>query len=391
MQALMATALMALVTITRSLRGAERFSEDLAGGARRMGIKRRVPDTTLGELLSRVAPGDIRKHLHRMILAEHRRKSIEPQVLPIRAISIDGKTVATLDGEENADCQQQSGTDGRPPYWLYRVVRATLISSSAAVCIDQAPIPAATNDMGVFASFFRQLCKTYGRADLFELITADAGFASEANARLVDDAGKAYVFSLKGNQPDLEAEAWRVLGAAAKNSAPEIETDWELDSSRGWVKRQLWRSNEVAHWGAWSHLRQVWLVRVLSKQGRDGAEKVLENRLYVTNLLSARLAPKDIVKLVRAHWRIENNCFGTLDIEWQEDHGRWVRRGNGLPVVSLLRVIAYNLLELLRTVHLRSEAARVSAWRQLRDWVRDALLWPSVLDDVSPAEAAAPA
>jgi hypothetical protein len=34
--------------------------------------------------------------------------------------------------------------------------------------------------------------------------------------------------------------------------------------------------------------------------------------------------------LVRAHGRIENNCFGRLDIEWQEDHGRWVHRGNGL-------------------------------------------------------------
>jgi hypothetical protein len=83
-----------------------------------------------------------------------------------------------------------------------------------------------------------------------------------------------------------------------------------------------------------------------------------------------------ILALVRAHWRIENNCFGRLDIEWQEDHGHWVHRGNGLPVVSLLRVIAYNLLEMLHAVHLRSEAARESAWQQLRDWVRDALIWP---------------
>jgi hypothetical protein len=77
------------------------------------------------------------------------------------------------------------------------------------------------------------------------------------------------------------------------------------------------------------------------------------------------------------HWRIENNCFGRLDIEWQEDHGRWVHRGNGLPVVSLLRIVAYNLLEMLHAVHLRSEAARKTTWQQLRDWVRDALIWPT--------------
>ena len=79
--------------------------------------------------------------------------------------------------------------------------------------------------------------------------------------------------------------------------------------------------------------------------------------------------------LVRAHWRIENNCFGRLDIEWQEDHGRWVHRGNRLPVVSLLRIIAYNLLEMPHAVHLRSKTARKAAWQQLRDWVRDALVW----------------
>jgi hypothetical protein len=37
-------------------------------------------------------------------------------------------------------------------------------------------------------------------------------------------------------------------------------------------------------------------------------------------------------------------------------------------VVSLLRIVAYNLLEMLHAVHLRSEAARKTALQQLRDW-----------------------
>ena len=53
-----------------------------------------------------------------------------------------------------------------------------------------------------------------------------------------------------------------------------------------------------------------------------------------------------------------------------------MRRGRGLEAVSLLRVLAYNLLALLRASHLRSADARQAAWWQLRDWVRDALLWP---------------
>jgi hypothetical protein len=117
-------------------------------------------------------PAPLRRHLHRQVLAEHRRKALEPTVLPIRAISIDGKTAATLDEEANADCQKHN-PEGQPPYWPYQVVRATLISSSAALCIDQMPIPADTNDCGVFKTFFEGLRRTYRRADLFDLVCAD--------------------------------------------------------------------------------------------------------------------------------------------------------------------------------------------------------------------------
>jgi hypothetical protein len=239
--ALVSTAVLSLMMLARSLREAERISRDLWQAQRRRGIKRRVPDSTLGDLLAALPVAPVRRHLHQHVLAEHRRRALEPTVVPIRFVSIDGKTVATLDSEVNRHCQRQQ-QQGQAPLWLYRVVRATVISSAAAVCIDQAPIPAATNDGGVFPSFFRRLRTTYGRSGLFEGVFTDAGFAAEANARQVDDAGFAYVMGLKDNQPSLRQEAERVLGAQARGRAPEAETGWESDSSRGWIRRQLWRT-----------------------------------------------------------------------------------------------------------------------------------------------------
>ena len=46
--------------------------------------------------------------------------------------------------------------------------------------------------------------------------------------------------------------------------------------------------------------------------------------------------------------------------------------------MSLLRVLAYNLMVLLRAVHVRTVEARAAAWDQLRDWVRDAMVWPDL-------------
>ena len=381
---LLATAVLTLMMLARSLRSAERLSEDLADGRRIKGLGRRVPDSTMGDFLARMSPTPLRQHLHRQVLGEHRRKALEPRGLPIGAVAVDGKNVATLDHEANPDCQKQS-PQGQDPYWLYRVVNATLISSSAAVCIDQMPIPATTNDMGVFPAFYAGLKATYGRAGLFELVSTDAGFTSEGNARLLDDDDMGYWMALKGNQPELYDEARRVLRPRTLAEAPEAETDWELDSTRGWIRRQLWRTDEMAGWGSWTHLRQVVLVRILQAPGPlhgpspcQGPIHVLEERFHVTNLVRGRLNGEQLLSLDRAHWRIENDLHGSLDIQWQEDHGRWVHRGHGLPVTALLRVLAYNLLVLLRAVHLRTVEARAAAWDQMRNWMRDALVWPDL-------------
>ena len=389
---LLNAALLGMLVLARSLRAAESFSDDMARSCRRFGIDRRVPDSTLGDALSRLDPEPLRKHLHKQVRAEHRRKALVPTVVPIGAVSFDGKENGRFDERVHPACQEQTGPDGKPQF-AYRVLNATLISAAAAVCIDQVPIAANTNEMGTFQSAVDALLGAYGRSDLIELIMNDAGMTSEANARYVDGKHLAYVQAIKGNQPELLAEARRVFAALSATHEPEVQTSWESDSSRGRICRQLYRSAEMAGWGQWSHLRQVWMIRVLKHPGfargeeRLGPIQILEERLYATNLVWGRLRGEQIERLVRAHWRIENNLHGTLDIHWKEDSGLWVRRGNGLPVCGLLRAMAYNLLSLLRAVHLRSDDSRMARWQQLRDWMRDTLLWmPSLNNPIRSAQ-----
>lgn len=369
---LLGAAMWGMLTEARSLRAAEELSEDLAGG--RLGIPRRLPDSTLGDVLARLSPTPLRRHLHEHIRAEHRRKALAPTVLPIGVVSIDGKEVGRTEARYHRMCQEQTGADGSPQF-SFRVLNASLISAPAPVCIDQMPIASKTNEMGAFTKFLDGILSFYQRAGLFELVVTDAGMTSEHNARHVDSKLLAYLMALKGNQPELEREARRVM-ALLTVGEPEAQTPWESDSSRGVIRHQFFRTDEMAGWGSWSHLRQVWLVRVLRRPARGGHEpvQILEERLYVTNLPKGRLDGEQALRVVRAHWRIENELHGTLDLHWQEDYTRWVRRGNGLPVCALLRALAFNLLALLRAVHLRSDAAREVTWRRLRDWMRDALV-----------------
>jgi len=390
--ALLGCALTSLVLLSRSLRRAEQLSDDLAGSKllRQLGIRRRVPDSTLGDALAQVAPAELLAQLHRQVRAEQRRKALRPERLPVGVIAIDGKVQAVLDEPANPyTCQRQGGEDC-PARYLHRVLNATLISSRAAVCIQQLPIAAWSNEMGSFRGFFEELVAAYGRSDLFQVVTSDAGVISREHAGWLDEQGYGYVVALKDNNPNLELEARGLLQDRAEHEPCDAADDgYELDSSRGWVKRELWISSECAGWPGWEHLRQVWLVRVWRRRTKDAPVEYLEDRIYATNLpVTHRIRGKHILALIRGHWRIENELHGTLDIELREDDGGWVRRGYGLINTGLLRVMAYNLLAIARSVHLRGKT--LPAWRQLRDWVRDAIVWPVLLaqagiDDLAPS------
>ena len=374
--------------LARSLRRAEQLTADLCTSRllRRLGIRRRVPDSTLGDALAVVAPRSLLEQLHRQVRAEHRRKALEPTLLPVGVLAIDGKCQAVLDEPVNPYFGQGQRHEHGATRYLYRVLNATLISSRAAVCIHQLPIPAWTNEMGHFETFFAELCQAYRRAELFEVVTSDAGVLSREHCAKLDALGLGYVVALKDNNPDLELEARGLLGSLAEHEPPVAADDgWQCDSSRGWVKRELWTSTELAGWPGWEHLRQVWLVRVWRRRSKHGPVELLEDRVYATNLpVAHRIRNQRILTLVRAHWRIENELHGTLDLELREDDHGWVRRGYGLHNTGLLRAMAYNLLAIARAVHLRRR--ELISWRRLAEWLRDALMWDSPLSPEPVAE-----
>jgi predicted transposase YbfD/YdcC len=358
--------LLALCLLTESTRRAVSIGRALPGRTG-CGIGR----TALSDLVSRLEPKEVRGMLRGQIHEEMHRKALRPVGLPLGVIAIDGKSVWTGDEKVNRFCQRSHKESGIP-YWNFRVLRAVLVSASAPVCIDQAPIPADTNDMGAFGNFFAELQREYSRSQLFEVVTMDAGFCSEYNAHLVDDAGYGYVIGLKGNQPELLTEARRVLLPMANETPPQAASPWEREKGN-FVQRRFWRTREMAKWLDWPHLRQVWLIRKVIR-GINGEETVVEDRFFVTNLTIGRLNPDQCLTVVRRHWRIENDCYNTLDTQWREDTGFWSRKGNGLLVCSLMRMIAYNILWLLRVVHFKSRNHRSLPWMQLRDLVRDALV-----------------
>ena len=363
-QALLTTALIGLLAVERTLRDVETLTEQLSGLWRVLGIPRRLPDSTLALFLSRLGDeAGLRRCLVEQVREAERRKALEPERLPINMVTVDGQTVWC--SQEQVDPEAQRSDQEGFATFNFRVLHAVLVSASAQPCIDQMVIPAATNEMGTFGDFFERLVKTYGRSKRLELISTDAGMTSADNAKLVDGHGCGYLMAVKGDQPNLLAEAQRLCGSGDhKQNGYVVEAATGPERYQGkLVRRELYRSREIEGWPKWDSARQVWRVKQTTEHPKGTID--VENRYFVTNLLWNRLKPGEILAVVRAHWGIENGCHWTLDVVMGEDMRVWCKQGKAVRMLSWLRLLAYNVLRSLRDRYLRSEQGRHITWRDL--------------------------
>jgi predicted transposase YbfD/YdcC len=344
------------------------------GPTGRQYVPRRVPDTTLWQVLGKLDPQELRAKHRAQVRSAWRSKSLQPVGLPCGVVAIDGKGLGALEHDAEGTAQKAHRSHDGSPYWLTRALRAVLTSAQGKPCLDQVPVDGKTNEMATFGDFFGDLMQAYGAGNLFEVVTVDAGMVSRANAERVHAANKAYVMALKGTQPELFAEAKRQLDHPGRK--PDCQSEIEVFQGHR-VQRRLYRTVDMDGYNGWSHLRQVWRVE---QETRDTQGKVLgrEDRYFLTNLRPGRLTLAQILLVVRGHWGVENDCFWSLDTQWREDAVPWCSQGLAVEVVSWLRLMAYNLLQFARRAHLRlrypgdSTLAPPPPWRRIFTWVRQA-------------------
>ncbi len=268
--------------------------------------------------------------------------------------AIDGKySVTRL--PEGAYAQEQ---DGR---WILRTMTCALVSARAPVVLDAVPVPAGTNEMGIFQAVLDRLDAAYDRLDLFQLVTVDAGMTSEANAAAVRQHGGHDPMALKDTQPTLIDEAERLFGPQ-RRTPPAAQSTTVVNNGKLEFRR-VWFTGEAAEYHGWSHLQTM--VRVQREVVEDGGKVSCEDRYFVSSLAPKDLTADQWLGIVRGHWRVENEVHGTLDRDYDEDDSPWLYATHGQLVVKLLRRVGLNLMHLHRDVSRRGETKRGIPWKDL--------------------------
>lgn len=345
----------------KTLRGLETATGTWSPAVRRrLGVRRRLPDTTLRSVMARIDPNDLRAVLHRQTRAAHRRKALGVDGVPCGIVSIDGKVTAIP--EWSGPYAQRQVQEGRA-CGLVRTMTCALVSNRACPVIDAVPIPAETNEVGHFKAVVDELHAAYGGSKLFTMVAGDCGQTSLANATHVNELGYEYLLQLGDNQPTLAAEARRL----SRRRDTEYETAESTTKEGGLVvSRRIWVTDAMAGYLDWTHLGVV--VRVQRTVTAPDGSTTEGVRTFLTNVPRGRYTAAQWLAIVVRRWGVENQCHGILDRVFSEDERPWMDEPTGFLNLALLRRVALNLVALFRSVTLRAEHRRELPWALLMVW-----------------------
>lgn len=388
----MLTALVAaMLTAARSLRQVEqRTGQLIERNGPWQGLQNRIADNTFGKLIPRLELEELVKRLVGMVKAEHRRGNLAPTQLPVTTAAIDGKNVATLRWHDLCRVLECDPSTMKPsqakkllkkafpnvqlcipedgePYALARVHTVTLISSRAANCIYQRPIAGRTNEIGAMPALLKELRAAYGRTGIIAMLTTDAGNTSLGTATtIVKKLSWDYFSQIKSEHGEIHREAIRLLGRRRESTADNSYHD----TQNGYVVTyHVWHEDLSEHgWLDWTHARQLIRVQRVAEHPTTG-HKTIGNRYYVTSKISSALKPTNALTISRGHWRCEEETHWTTDVVLQEDRRRlaWSRHPHGVFVVSVLRMMALNILAVARKLSRLGYSKETPTWQQVAE------------------------
>lgn len=167
-------------------------------------------------------------------------------------------------------------------------------------------------------------------------VTADALHGNRQTAAAIRARGGDYALTIKGNRGPLHRDAQALLA-----DAPEAQAAVTIETARGrHEERRAFVIQVPDHWPERHGFQDLAaMARIDSLRRIDGTEE--RQSRYIA--LSRRVDPAEALRIVRAHWSIENNQHWVLDVAFGEDriHTRNDRTAENL---AILRRLALNLI-----------------------------------------------
>jgi predicted transposase YbfD/YdcC len=167
-------------------------------------------------------------------------------------------------------------------------------------------------------------------------VTADALHGNRLTAAAIRARGGDYALAIKGNRGPLHQDAQALLA----EPDPALAARTSETAHGRHEERCAWVLPVPAEWSERHRFDGLAAMARIDSLRRIGANETRQTRYFA---LSRLLQPAEALRVVRAHWTIENNQHWLLDIALAEDRVQ-TRNDNTAENLAVLRRLALNLL-----------------------------------------------
>ncbi len=155
---------------------------------------------------------------------------------------------------------------------------------------------------------------------------------------LIKRKGGDYLFSLKNNNKA------KVKEAALQFTTKPFATLTEADKGHSRVEERTLKVMDIPkHLCCWAGVEQI--IEITRKRWIKVKNKeTTEVSFAITSLSANQASPQQLMKLLRDHWKIENNLHRTRDMAFDEDRST-IRKGSPPEVMAALRNTAIQIAQ----------------------------------------------
>ena len=255
----------------------------------------------------------------------------------LEGIAIDGKELCGSEDPETG----------------FRTHLLSAVSHELGVVLAQSAVSGKTNEIPIST----QLLKTFDVVG--KVLTTDALLTQKTFCEEVLENQADYALPVKENQKKMYEDIRQLFQPLSQTDPPDIEarrfenlhteedahldTHTDVEKARGCITTRTVRASTLlTDYIDWPGLAQVYCYQTHRENAKTG--QINSHTQYcITSLLPEAASAKDLLKLQRGHWTIENKVHWIRDTTLGEDASQ-ARTGNLPHVMAALRNTAMSVL-----------------------------------------------
>lgn len=327
----------------------------------RMGVGHRFGDDALAYFTERLDPEMTRRALTDLLHRARRKKAFQSR--PFVGLALDGTGVARCTRARCPLCHPVYNSEHQVTSHGHHFSMISVVGAGLSLPFDVEPYARDGSEFAASQTLLQRAVRYLGRP-FADYVVADGLYAKAPFLHLAGDLGLHAVVRLKGNLPELLAQAQ----ARFATRPPAMSFHHGAD------RIELWDEEDFDPW----ETLQWTTVRVLRYRQYKSDGKVVE-AYWLTDFSSQQVGSRTLYHMAKSRWEIENQGFNEGKTHHALEHISH-HHANSLLLGWLLTLLAMSLERLYRLRYLHRGNHPVLAPVDLLRKLRLALAAPRLRD-----------